>query len=88
MKAEHLDYWQNCGTAVAWKLPAHAQEFTYYGRNGRGTCEGAKVTIYGDQISLEPINSKGDVARCRIDMPTAEFLALADKARAASGKEA
>ena len=43
----------------------------YLGRNGSGKCEGVEVfrTSDGKSIDLFPINSLGDTARCRIELP-------------------
>jgi hypothetical protein len=43
----------------------------YLGRNGSGKCEGMEVfrTSDGKSIDLFPINSLGDTARCRIELP-------------------
>jgi len=50
---------------------------TYFGRNGTGICRGLYIAtgIDDDSVTLAPINSKGDIARCRIDVPKTDLVA-------------
>jgi hypothetical protein len=84
MKPETRKGWQ--GTTVVWSPSDHpGQDFTWLGRNGCGTCEGLYAGTYGPTVSLQPITSKGELARCRIDLPLAEFLKLAAAVSAKAG---
>ena len=43
--------------------------FEYTGRNGVGKCCGLSLTKVSDRTWVRPINSKGTVGRCHIDIP-------------------
>ena len=51
-----------------------AIELTYFGRNGTSKCRGIEVMHMGEgiheRLMVSPINSKGIVGRCNIDLPT------------------
>ena len=44
---------------------------TYVGRNGTGKCAGLEILHldYVGRIQLSPLNSKGNIANCSIDIP-------------------
>ena len=49
--------------------------YSYIGRNGIGKCYGLSIEPYGtspqSMITIQPINSKGDISSgCSIDIPT------------------
>lgn len=47
----------------------------FVGRNGEGKCSGLAVSNYNnafETIHLEPLTSKGQIARCVIAIPIAE----------------
>ena len=44
----------------------------YLGRNGTGYCKGVEIWAFGTntkEFIIQPINSKGDSARCKIEIP-------------------
>jgi len=41
----------------------------YLGRNGVGKCCGVEIVQHSSFTELWPINSKGDAAQCRIEIP-------------------
>jgi hypothetical protein len=49
------------------------RDVTYLGRNGEGQCHGLDLTTAGKgsrkYLSITPINSKGCLARCHIEIP-------------------
>lgn len=42
---------------------------SFLGRNGSGQCKGIDVYRNGHEIWLQPINSRGEVSRCRLEIP-------------------
>ena len=49
------------------------QDIEYLGRNGTGKCRGLHISTFGRDIrktvSIAPLNSKGALARCHIEVP-------------------
>jgi hypothetical protein len=54
----------------------------FLGRNGVGQCKGVDVYRNGHEIWLQPIHSRGGIARCRIEVPLESVDDLIEKLRA------
>lgn len=65
-----------------------SKNITYVGRNGTGVCTGIYIEDFSstelNRVIIQPINSKGNIANCSIDIPiedieafTAELLKIA-----------
>jgi hypothetical protein len=48
-----------------------AETVVFHGKNGTGLCCGLWLTVLEDKIVLRPITSRGKLANCFIDVPTA-----------------
>lgn len=53
-------------------------EYRNLGRNGLSYGKGLQVQRLGDEITLRPINSKDEVAKCQIVIPAEMAQAVAD----------
>jgi hypothetical protein len=53
-------------------------ELKALGRNGYMQCHGVSVSIFGSDIHLEPIHSKGDIGRARVPVPFTAVRELRD----------
>lgn len=51
----------------------YTKRVSYMGRNGEGKQDGIVVDQYPDTVVLGPVNSKGDVANCWIEIPHADI---------------
>jgi hypothetical protein len=54
------------------------KETSYIGRNGEGRQTGIGITGHGDVITMEPINSKNNVANCMINIPYGDINNVLD----------
>lgn len=50
---------------------------TYTGRNGVGQCFGLDILITQNHVVLSPVNSKGQVANCEINIPLEDIMKVA-----------
>lgn len=48
----------------------------YTGRNGNGQCCGLDLDASASIVTLSPLNSKGMIANCRIEVPTEALPAI------------
>jgi hypothetical protein len=75
-KAEqNFEYWRGRPNVETW-----ADDLSFFGRNGCLNCRGIiALARDGDTVALQPITSKGEIGRCRIDVPVAALRALVDR---------
>ena len=52
----------------------YTKETTYTGRNGQGKQVGLGFTHHGSCLLLEPINSKGHLANCQMNIPYKDLI--------------
>lgn len=55
---------------ITWKGREKGPDLSYIGRNGSGKCRGLSINQYSDFVTMSPLNSKGNVGNCLIDIPT------------------
>jgi hypothetical protein len=58
---------QNQEIDINW--PDQQKEMVYLGRNGSGIMAGISIFGVSNRVSIHPINSKGNLARCFIEIP-------------------
>lgn len=57
----------------------YSRQVTYVGRNGMGNQNGLEVELHEEvagepwRVTLEPVNSKGNVANCKLEIPVADL---------------
>jgi len=54
----------------------YTEETTYTGRNGQGKQVGLGFTHNGSCLLLEPINSKGHLANCQMNIPYKDMITV------------
>jgi len=54
----------------------YTEETTYTGRNGQGKQVGLGFTHNGSCLLLEPINSKGHLANCQMNIPYNDLISV------------
>ena len=54
----------------------YTEETTYTGRNGQGKQVGLGFTHNGSCLLLEPINSKGHLANCKMNIPYKDLITV------------
>ena len=50
-----------------------SREVNYTGRNGTGRQKGLEIELFQSLVIFEPVNSKGKVANCRIEVPAEDL---------------
>lgn len=51
---------------VRWPVD---DRIVYHGRNGTGKCTGLRLTPTDTYVTLNPFNSRNQIANCAIDVP-------------------
>lgn len=60
----------------------YSRQVTYVGRNGLGNQEGLEVELRAEavyepwRVILEPVNGKGNVANCKLEIPVEDLEAV------------
>ncbi len=57
----------------------YSLETYYVGRNGVGRQTGLAFTPNGNSLLIEPINSKGNIAHCQINIPYDDLLQVIEQ---------
>jgi len=57
----------------------YTEETTYTSRNGQGKQVGLAMTHNGSCLLLEPINSKGRLANCQMNIPYKDLTEVIEK---------
>jgi hypothetical protein len=60
---------------ITWPVD---EQLVFFGRNGTGKCSGLWITDAGDYITLRPLTSRGQIAKCSIDVPKTHVHKLAE----------
>ena len=65
----------NVNYEITWPVD---EGILFLGRNGAGKCSGLWITHVGDYITLRPLTSRNNLAKCSIDIPRNQLKRLAE----------